>query len=157
LDVERQREAGHAFRVSGTERGSASWTSRVDMLRLLQTPRSIAVHGKVREWSRVDDRSVHSSFLRVVVPGRHLYPVTVRHSGGPHPRGAPVALEGVQPDFRDPGPYPESRAAMGSAALPEAFADHAVRSLGIALERDLDWVYRETHLDRRRSLTVRVA
>lgn len=144
---------GVVFSVAGVERNSALWTARAVRLRMTRSAEGNMIHGRVKEWTRADDHSVNSSFMRVIVPGEYLYPTTVRHAPGYHTRGAAVTIDGARIEFRDYGGYTEI-SAINASELPELFPEHAVAALARVLERPLDWVCKEQHRNRRRIITV---
>ncbi|HEX7046066.1 MAG TPA: hypothetical protein VF275_00650 [Gammaproteobacteria bacterium] len=144
-------DSGLVFRADGIERGSASWTGIATGLRVIQ---GRAIHAKVSEWSRADERSVHLSFTRVVIPGRLGYPVTVRHSAGHNARMASIDWENVRIDFRDYDSYTEV-CAYSSTELPVYFAESVVHVLGKMLDRQVGWIYRERHADNHRVISVK--
>lgn len=143
--------SGLVFRVDGVERGSASWTGIATGLRVVQGQ---AIHAQVHEWSRSDERSVHLSFTRMVIPGRLGYPVTVRHSAGHNARMASIDWENVRIDFRDYDSYTEV-CAYSATELPVYFAESVVHVLGRMLERQVGWIYRERHADNHRVISVK--
>lgn len=144
---------GVYFSVSGVERSSAIWTARAVQLRLARSAEGSTVHGRVKEWTRADEHSVNSSFMRVIVPGEYLYPTTVRHAPGHNTRGAAVTIDGARIEFRDYGGYTEI-SAINTSELPEHFPEHVVAALARVLDRPLDWVCKEQHRNRRRIVTV---
>lgn len=148
-----ESDAAVVFNLSGVERNSATWTARAVELRMTRGAEGMAVHGRVKEWTRVDEHSMSSSYMRVIVPGEHLYPTTVRHAPGYHTRGAAVAIDAARVEFRDYGGYTEI-SAINASELPERFPEHAVAALARVLERPLDWVCKEQHRNRRRIVTV---
>ncbi len=141
------------FNLAGVERSSSTWIANDVQLRLARGSNGLAVHGHVHEWTRIDERSVQSSFTRVIVPGHFLYPTTVRHAAGHHTRGAIVSVDTLRLEFRDYGDYTEI-SAINTAELPENFAECAVSALARVLDRPLAWVYRERHSNRHRIITV---
>ena len=152
LGNEVKAENVRRFSASGVERGSANWSGSINDLRYVRSAQGPALHGRVKQWTRVDDRSVHSSFMRIVVPGRHLYPAIIRHAPGYDTRSASVCVNDVELEFRDHGDYTEIFA-LNAVELPELVGEAAVDALG----RVLNWVYRERHKDKHRVVTVQLA
>lgn len=152
LDMDAQDDST-VFHLEGVERSSSTWTARALQLRLVRSLSGATIHGRVKEWSRADERSAHSSFARVIVPGHYLYPTTVRHAPGNNTRGAAVSFEGMSIEFRDYGHYTEI-SAVNAAEFSESFPDVAVAALARVLETSLNWVYKEQHRRKQRIITV---
>lgn len=142
------------FSVTGTERGSATWFGQAEFMRLVPTSMGPQVHGKVREWTRVDQKAVHSAFMRLIVPGRNLYPTKVRHVPGKDDRTATVKVNGWHIEFHDHGEYSEILLPR-SAQLPVGLCGALVSALGRVGGHELNWVYREIHENRQRCITAR--
>lgn len=142
-----------SFNVTGVERSSAAWHAANVQLRLVHGAAGAVAHGRVQEWSRVDQHSVRSAFSRVIVPGHFLYPDTIRHAAGLHTRGAAVSVGGVRVEFRDYGHYTEI-SAINATELPERFPEYAVLALERVLQKPLSWVYKERHMNSQRIMSV---
>jgi len=129
-------------------------TVPINPLRLVPTSMGPQVHGKVREWTRVDQKAVHSAFMRLIVPGRNLYPTKVRHVPGKDDRTATVKVNGWHIEFHDHGEYSEILLPR-SAQLPVGLCGALVSALGRVGGHELNWVYREIHENRQRCITAR--
>ena len=149
-------ESDCRFVIAGVERGSATWTAQTTAFRRISGVQGPALVARTGEWSRTDERSVHSSFMRLVIPGRHLYPTTVRHLAGGDARTASVSLDGVDVSFRDHRQYTEI-CATGTGELADHFPACVVYAFAHVLGYPVSWVYKEWHKDRRRQMTVRLA
>ena len=144
------------FCIKGTERNSARWAARTDSLRLVRNGSGFVVRGVVKEWCSVDSRAVSSSFMRAIVPGKHLYPAKTSPAGGANARSASVRVDEIQVEFRDYGNYTEIFA-QDNGRLPGGLADKVVDALAGVLGRRMELVYKEEHVGDRRHVCVRQA
>lgn len=149
--------SGCLFSVSGVEKGSALWTASTGDLRQVFGSRGLTLTGRVDEWSRTDSRSVHSSFVRLVVPGRHAYPVTVRHAGGVGSGTASVSVRGMNITFHNHGDYSELTATAPAGGFSDEVCEPVVQAFAVVLGHPVQWVYREWHEDGQRTMSVRPA
>lgn len=146
----------HRFQVSGRERNSADWIGASDELKAVVVNGKSAVRGRVSEWTRTDDKAVHSSFVRVVVPGQALYPAKVRNLPGRNDRAAFVTTADGRIEFHDHVNYTEILV-LNARSPQTSLADDVVGALARVVGQPLGWVYRELHENRQRIITVRGA
>lgn len=149
-------ESGIRFSIKGTERDSAHWSAKADSLRLARSSSGIVIRGNVREWCSFDTRAVGASFMRAIVPGKNLYPVSSQTVAGTRARHASVDVDDMRVEFRDYGQYTEIFA-QDSGELPRGLADKAVDALAGVLKQPVELVYKEEHFNAQRHVCVRQA